>query len=227
MTKPTEDGANFLVQLTILLLIRNKALSKLLANARDPPNKNANGITDELWQTTLATHAMLSQLLQFRVEICHFWLLICYFLCLFIPIYSAWSYYDRGFWQRNCLKNFFFVILWIKFSKKDLFIILLKFKSKRLCLRNLSHEMGNVCKSIVTEMMRSTIVVLIRAFSVNFIFFCENLYLTRGRQSWQRLLFSTSKLNFERHRNDSDTRFLSKIARNVFWQTQLFKPRIK
>ena len=80
MTKPTEDGANFLVQLTILLLIRNRALSKLLANAPDPPNKNVNGITDELWQTTQATHAMLSQLLQFRVENYHFWLLICYFL---------------------------------------------------------------------------------------------------------------------------------------------------
>ena len=178
MTKPTEDGANFLVQLTILRLIRNKALSKLLANARDPPNKNANGITDELWQTMQATHAMLSQLLQFRVKNNHFWLLICCFLWLFTPKYSSWSYYNRGCWQRNCLKIFSFVILWIKFSKKDLFIILLKFKSKRICLRNLSHEMGNVCKSIVTEMMRSTIVVLIRAFSTNFIFFCENFYLT-------------------------------------------------
>ena len=80
MTKPTEDGANFLVQLTILRLIRNKALSKLLANARDPPNKNANGIIDELWPTTQATHAMLSQLLQFRVKNNPFWLLIYYFL---------------------------------------------------------------------------------------------------------------------------------------------------
>ena len=80
MTKPTEDGANFLVQLIILLLIKNKALSKLLANAQDPPNKNANGITDELWQTMQAIHAMLSQLLQFRVKNNHFWLLIYYFL---------------------------------------------------------------------------------------------------------------------------------------------------
>ena len=184
MTKPTEDGVNFLVQLTILLLIRNKASSKLLANARDPPNKNANGITDELWQTTQATHATRSQLLQFRVENYHFWLLICCFLWLFIPKYSSWSYYNRGCWQRNCIKNFLFVILWIKFSKKDLFIILLKFKSKRLCLRNLSHEMGNVCKSIVTEMMRSTIVVLIRAFAVNFIFLWKFLLVTYSKK-WE------------------------------------------
>ena len=39
---------------------------------------------------------------------------------------------------------------------------------------------------------------------------------TGGARCWQQLPFSTFKLNFERHRSDSDKHFFSKIAGTVF-----------
>ena len=49
---------------------------------------------------------------------------------------------------------------------------------------------------------------------------------TGGARCWQQLPFSTFKLDFERHRSDSDKRFFSKIAGTVFWQTWEFETRI-
>ena len=50
---------------------------------------------------------------------------------------------------------------------------------------------------------------------------------TGGARGWQQLPFLTFKLNFERHRSDSNKRCFSKIAGTVFLQTQQFKTRIK
>ena len=64
--------------------------------------------------------------------------------------------------------------------------------------------------------------VIVR-FRIDFLLFNLNpgapvLRNTGNVRCWQRLSFSTFKLNFERHRSDDDKEFFSKIADVVFWQ---------